>query len=167
MAGTRVWGVGLSALAGALALVALGRGTTHGAEGPGTPVDSAALIEVDNHRIAAELRTKIAGHENAPADSVFENIKLFKGVPAGRVLSIMEMGFARSLGVRCEHCHVAGKWASEDKKQKQIARDMSAMSRAINDTLLTRIPNLEGPHPTVNCTTCHRGQVKPALNLPH
>ena len=68
--------------------------------------------------------------------------------------------------VRCEHCHVAGKWASEDKKQKQIARDMSTMSRAINDTLLTRIPNLEGPHPTINCTTCHRGQVKPALNLP-
>ncbi|MEP7027160.1 MAG: c-type cytochrome [Candidatus Eisenbacteria bacterium] len=165
MRGTRRWGAAVVALAGALAVVGLGRDTTQGAENAAGAVDTAAMIASDNHRIVAELRSKIAGRENAPADSVFDNIKMFKGVPASRMLSIMEMGFARSLGVKCEHCHVAGKWASEDKKQKQVARDMAAMVRAINDTLLTRIPNLEGPHPTVNCTTCHRGQVKPALNL--
>jgi hypothetical protein len=76
------------------------------------------------------------------------------------------MGFARTLGAKCTLCHVDEKWASEDKKEKQIARDMAAMTRTINDSLLTRIPHLESEHPTVTCTTCHRGQKKPATSLP-
>lgn len=171
MRGTRGWAALLVAMAVALAAVAATRSGAAGAAGApataaDTAADTAAATLAANQKTVAELREKIKGRENVSADSVFENIKLFKGVPAGRLLAIMEMGFSRSLGVRCEHCHVAGKWASEDKKQKQIARDMAAMSRTINDSLLAKIPNLGGPHPTVNCTTCHRGQVKPALNLP-
>jgi len=40
-----------------------------------------------------------------------------------------------------------------------------AMSRAINDSLLTRIANLESKKPQVTCTTCHRGQTKPATSM--
>jgi hypothetical protein len=77
----------------------------------------------------------------------------------------MEMGYARSLGVTCTHCHTPEKWEAEDKTTKQTAREMSAMVGTINGELLKNIKNLKSAAPTVNCTTCHRGQVKPALNL--
>ena len=73
---------------------------------------------------------------------------------------------ARSLGVNCAHCHVPEKWESDDKPQKQIAREMSAMVAKINGESLKAIKNLQSATPTVNCTTCHRGQIKFALNLP-
>jgi hypothetical protein len=125
-----------------------------------------AKIAPENKKDADEVRAKIKGRENAPADSVFENIKMFKGVPASRLVNAMEFGFAPALGVKCAGCHVDDKWASEDKHEKQIARDMAAMVHAINDSLLTRIPNLESQHPQVTCTTCHRGQKKPATSMP-
>ena len=54
----------------------------------------------------------IAGRENQPAESVFKNIKILKGVPAGRLVNIMNMGFGRSLGVSCGFCHVPGQVGS-------------------------------------------------------
>ncbi len=114
----------------------------------------------------AELRKSIAGKENEPAEKVFKNIQLMKGLPAGRLLRIMEMGYSRSLGVTCTHCHVPGEWEKDGKPTKQIARDMAAMVTAINTQHLKQIKNLKSENPVVNCTTCHRGQTKPALNLP-
>ena len=114
----------------------------------------------------AELRKSIAGKEEAPAETVFKNIQLFKGMPAGRVLRIMELGYSRSLGVNCTHCHIPGAWEKDDKPTKQIAREMAAMAAAINNQHLKQIKNLKSESPAVNCTTCHRGQTKPALNLP-
>jgi hypothetical protein len=168
MRGTRSWGALLIVGSLALAVVSLGRGSMAGAEG--TPSDSAAAawvkIAAENKEDADKVRERIKGRENMPADSVFRNIKLFKGVPAARVVSIMEMGFSRSLGVKCTLCHVDEKWASEEKKEKQVARDMAAMTRTINDSLLAKIAHLDSDHPTINCTTCHRGQKKPALDMP-
>ncbi len=109
---------------------------------------------------------QISGKENLPADSVFLNIKNMGAVPAGRLLRIMNLGWGRSLGVGCGHCHVVGEWDKDDKPQKQIAREMSAMLAKINGELLPQIKNLKSERPIVNCTTCHRGQVKPALDLP-
>ncbi len=43
---------------------------------------------------------------------------------------------------------------------------MVAMVGKINGELLKNIQSLKSESPTINCTTCHRGQVKPALNLP-
>ena len=114
----------------------------------------------------ADLRKQIAGQEEKPAEQVFKNIQLLKGVPAGRLLRIMEMGWSRSLGVNCTHCHVPGQWEKDDKPTKQIAREMAAMTRTINTDILKKIKNLKSENPTVNCTTCHRGQTKPALDLP-
>ena len=107
----------------------------------------------------------IAGKESVAAESVFKNIKVMKGVPAGRLVRAMNMGFGRGLGVGCLHCHTREGWDDEGRKEKQVTRDMMAMTRRINDSLLTAIPNLDSEKPTINCTTCHRGQVKPALNL--
>ena len=107
----------------------------------------------------------IAGREDAPAESVFKNIKMLRGVPAGRLVRIMNLGYGRSLGVSCTYCHVADKWESEEKEKKQVARDMSALVGKLNGELLPAIAHLDSPKPIVNCTTCHRGQRKPALNL--
>jgi len=120
----------------------------------------------DQGQKLAELTKQIAGKENQPAEQVFKNIQILKGIPAGRLLRIMELGYSRSLGVNCTHCHVVDQWDKDDKPTKPIAREMSKMVQTINNDLLKPIKNLKGPNPIVNCTTCHRGQIKPALNLP-
>jgi len=139
------------------------------AKAQGTPADSAAqawaAISAENHKDAEAVRAKIKGVENAPADSVFENVKIQKGITAAHLVNAMEFGYARALGARCTHCHVEGKYGSEDKKQKQVARDMMVMQKAINDSLLAKIPNLTSAKPVVNCMTCHRGQIKPATSM--
>jgi hypothetical protein len=137
-----------------------------------TPVPPASAAKLSPEEIATErekymkeVLAAIAGHEKEPAETVFKNIQHFKGVPAGRIPMIMNMGFARSLGVSCTHCHVPGEWDKEDKPGKQIAREMAAMANQISRELLPAIKNLDSKQPTVNCTTCHRGEIKPALNL--
>lgn len=134
------------------------RAQTSPSPGPKPVFDQAAVL--------AKLREQIKGKENEPAPSVFKNIQTMKNTPAGRLLAVMEMGYSKSLGVDCTHCHVPDKWDSEEKPQKQIARDMSAMVSTLNRDLLKNIKNLKSEAPLVNCTTCHRGEVKPALNLP-
>jgi hypothetical protein len=131
------------------------------AEASPTPVPSI----FDQKAAVAKLREQIKGREQEPASAVFKNIQTMKNRPAGQLLSVMELGFARSLGVDCMHCHVPDKWESEKKPQKQIARDMYAMAAKINGEMLKNIKNLKSETPTINCTTCHRGEVKPALNL--
>lgn len=119
----------------------------------------------DQDKAIAELQKQIAGKEDLPATEVFRNITQYKGVSAGRLLRIMELGFSRGLGVKCTHCHVAGEWDRDDKATKQTAREMSRMVATINGDLLKKIPNLRSSNPAVNCTTCHRGQIRPALEL--
>jgi len=137
--------------------------TTNPPAVPAPPKDSVTL---ERERYVAEVRQQIAGKETLPAPQVFKNIKMLTDVPAGRLLAIMNIGYGKSLGVSCTHCHVPGEWDKDAKTQKQTARDMSKMAATINNDLLKNIPNLKGPNAIVNCTTCHRGQVKPALNLP-
>jgi hypothetical protein len=131
------------------------------ADEPSTP----EAIKQFNDDKVAELSKQIAGKEDEPAETVFKNIKILTGVPAGNLLKIMQMGYSRSLGTSCAHCHVPGQWEKDDKKPKQIARDMSKMTHTIIFDLLKNIDGIKDRDPLVNCTTCHRGQLKPALNL--
>lgn len=122
----------------------------------------------DQAAALAKLKEQIKGRENEPAPAVFKNIQtpFIKSIPAGRLLAVMEIAYARSLGVSCTHCHTPEKWEADDKPQKQIARDMAAMMARINSPELLRgIKNLKSATPTINCTTCHRGNTKPALNI--
>lgn len=132
-----------------------------------TPTPTPAAAEFDQKAALAKLREQIKGKEKDPASTVFKNIQIpmLKDRPAGQLLAVMEFGYARSLGVTCTHCHVADKWESEEKPQKQIARDMAAMTAKITLEMLKGIKGLKSESPTVNCTTCHRGEVKPALNI--
>lgn len=140
---------------------------------PPPPVQAAEApavdsLEAERQQYIDQILASIAGRENDPAGEVFENVQRMGNMPARRLLAIMNMGYSRSLGVSCTHCHNPDLWA-DDTREKNIAREMSAMTRRINNELLPAIASLgdggEQP-PVVNCTTCHRGQVKPALNLP-
>jgi hypothetical protein len=129
------------------------------------PTPAAEPSGFDEERAIAELKARIAGKEKLPAREVFENVQLLGDVPAARLLGVMQMGYSRSLGVTCTHCHVSGMWEADDKDPKKTARDMMRMMRAINEDYLKKIATLQNESPAVNCTTCHRGQLKPALNL--
>lgn len=138
-------------------------------EPPAAAVPAAAAqqdsLAAHRQQAVARVLERIRGREEEPAEEVFENIRVLRGIPAGRLVRIMDVGFGGSLGVACGHCHVRGDAASDDKPEKQIARAMWTMTRTINQELLPAIPDLKSENPTVNCTTCHRGQVKPATNL--
>jgi|ERR1700683_2829789 hypothetical protein len=128
---------------------------------PSTPEE---IKKLNTEQISA-LEKQIAGKENQPSEAVFKNIKILTGIPAGNLLKIMQMGFSQSLGTSCAHCHVVGQWEKEDKPAKQIARDMWNMDHAVVSDYLKKMEGLKDHNPMVNCTTCHRGQLKPALNL--
>ncbi|HEY4613345.1 MAG TPA: photosynthetic reaction center cytochrome c subunit family protein [Bacteroidota bacterium] len=117
--------------------------------------------ERDKNLVALEQAIK--GKENLPAEQVFKNIELFKGMPAVRVLRVMEFAFTTALGVNCTHCHVEQQWESDEKRPKQVARKMWTMQRELTQQLKTITEKNDA---VVNCTTCHRGDTKPALNLP-
>jgi hypothetical protein len=128
---------------------------------PSTPEE---IRKFNTEQISA-LEKQIASTENQPSEAVFRNIKILTGIPAGNLLKIMQMGFSQSLGASCAHCHVVGQWEKEDKPTKQIARDMWNMDHAVVSDYLKKMEGLKDRNPLVNCTTCHRGQLKPALNL--
>lgn len=147
-------------------LLSLGNPTisVSGQEDPAaTPTPETAF---DRDAAIARIRESIKGREDQPAGEVFKNIKNFTRMPAGRILAVMQMGFSKSLGVECTHCHTPDDWASDEKAAKVIARDMQTMAAKINGDLLKNMTSLGGRQAIVNCTTCHRGNVKPATNMP-
>lgn len=91
--------------------------------------------------------------DQRPAEQVYKNIQVMKGVPASRLPMAMAF-FARSLGVDCVHCHVPNEFEKDDKAAKGTARRMLTMVHHINDD------NFAPDHP-ISCWTCHRGNVKP------
>ena len=117
----------------------------------------------DNPKVT-ELLAAIAGKENRPAGEVFKNVTIMKDVPAGRLLRIMDIGYSRSLGVNCDHCHVVDRWEADEKRPKRAAREMMKLVQQINASLET-MKEIDNSDPAVNCTTCHRGFVKPALQM--
>ena len=154
----REWRAASMAVMGAVCLTTTAQAQVRDSQPPAPKFDQAAALE--------DLRKFIAGKEETPAVDLFNNIQTYKAVTAGRFLRIMEFGFTVALGVDCSHCHVPGQWDSDEKPTKQVAREMSAMLTAINNEYLKKIPNLRSTNPQVNCTTCHRGQRRPALELP-
>jgi hypothetical protein len=144
-------------------------GVTHGQQGKEKPAASEpatpeAIKQFNDEQIAA-VQKMIAGKEDQPSEVVYKNIQSLNKIPAGNLVKIMEIGYSRSLGVSCAHCHVPGEWDKDDKPAKQITRDMWKMSKTINQDLLSNIAGIKDRKPVVNCTTCHRGQLKPALDL--
>jgi len=93
-----------------------------------------------------------------PAEEVYKNIKVFKGLPASRLIPTMHF-IEASLGADCGDCHVHDKvkgWEfdSDAKSGKKKARKMIEMMNDINEH------HFMG-HQEVTCFTCHHGELNP------
>ena len=113
-----------------------------------------------------QVLSSIKGKEELDADSVFTNIKTFKGVKrftAKHFLLMMNIGWGKGLGVSCTYCHNSGDWASDEKPTKEIARQMYKLRATINNEL-KQIKNLQSQRPLINCITCHREKPIPVLD---
>jgi Photosynthetic reaction centre cytochrome C subunit len=118
--------------------------------------DSLVIVRA---KYAKEVMESIKGKEKMAADSVFKNVKIFKGKPAEQLVKVMETGWSRALGVGCNHCHNVNDWASEEIKDHGIAREMVDLTAKNND-LIKSMKSYAGRQrmPTVQCMTCHNGQ---------
>jgi len=92
------------------------------------------------------------------AEQVYKNIQQLKGTPAGQLNAAMQF-ISVSLGVECESCHVLGKFDLDDKNNKKTAREMMAMTAALNKD------SFHGRQ-EVTCYTCHRGSLHPGAVPP-
>lgn len=128
------------------------------------PPPKTESVQEINDRLAAQVLKSIAGHEEEPAEQVFMDIRVesLKRTPAARFIRIMNGGYSKALGVACTHCHDEKDFSSDEKRPKRAAREMAAMHRTINQTLL-QMKELEDPPEKrfISCGTCHRGKVDP------
>ena len=124
--------------------------TCHRAQAiPAKPPEDLMPTEEDRQRAEQDKR---------PAEQVYKNIQSLKGViTAGRLTMAMQM-FSKSLGVKCDHCHVPGAFEKDDKPAKETARRMLRLT----GVLAREYYNGQSP---INCYTCHRGQLQP-VSLP-
>jgi len=72
-----------------------------------------------------------------PAEEVYKNIQIMKGVPAARIPAVMK-NLTIWLGVECTHCHVQGEFEKDDKPAKETTRKMFRMVRGIGTRILRR-----------------------------
>ena len=114
--------------------------------------------------LVTEMLKALGPNAKTPAGEVFRNVQLMKDIPADRFLRIMDMGYRQSLGVSCDYCHVEDRWEADEKRPKRAAREMILMVRMINEHL-GKLHEINTEEASVNCTTCHRGYVKPALQM--
>jgi photosynthetic reaction center cytochrome c subunit len=98
-----------------------------------------------------------ASPENLPAEKVFTNIQVLKGMRAAEIQGAMSF-IASSLGVDCDYCHRQN-FGGDTVPAKLRAREMMLMVRGINEG------TFHGAN-VVNCFTCHQGGEKPVSIAP-
>jgi photosynthetic reaction center cytochrome c subunit len=106
--------------------------------------------------LAAVFAAQFAGAQTPEvktAEQVYKNIQQLKGTPADQLNAAMQF-ISVSLGVECDTCHVAGKYEADDKNAKKTAREMMAMTAAINKD------SFRGQR-QITCYSCHRGSLRP------
>jgi len=110
----------------------------------------------------ARVMEQIAGHENEPAEQVFKNVQVLKGLTAAELVHKMDKDYAEALSWNCTNCHrlaPQGNFASDTSQDKKRARFMQTMQNEIN---LVELPKLYPKDtPKVTCATCHRGYNEP------
>ena len=103
------------------------------------------------------------------------NLKILpKDISAKELHRIMK-GFSISLGVKCTFCHVAEQvegqehlkfdFASDNKPEKKIARDMMLMTGAINNNYIDKIIGGDHTLEQISCVTCHMGRKTPIITI--
>jgi len=113
--------------------------------------------------------TAISQQKSIPASPdqlEFKNLKILPpNITHDELIATMR-NIARSLGTRCDHCHVQTAtepreifdFPSDAKKEKNAARTMLAMTRRMNADYLSKV-NEHGQ--MITCATCHRGKTVP------
>lgn len=116
------------------------------------------------------VRSTPAAATNAQQQRGGVNLQVLpKDIPRQELIAIMR-SFNRSLGVKCNFCHVPaanGKdldFPSDANEHKQIARVMIRMTQAINNDYIARVSDDDDDR--VTCYTCHRGAEEPVNALP-
>ena len=91
-----------------------------------------------------------------------ENIRTLKGWTGEEVRAEMQL-MAQALGVKCDHCHVQGNFASDEKRTKATARKMIDLTRSLNADYFADKAPAEGGSKfgRVTCYTCHQGAPTP------
>lgn len=112
-------------------------------------VPFAALVFIN--RWPADAQTQTAKVQTA--GERFKNIKVLNDMPADQLGKVMNI-FAASLGVKCGFCHNTSDYSSDEKPNKQMARQMITMTREINKVNFNS-------RTEVSCVTCHNGRNKP------
>lgn len=87
------------------------------------------------------------------AGEVYKNVQVLKDIPADQLVPSMQF-ISAALGLECGGCHVQGQMDSDQKGAKKTARQMIAMTMAINK-------NHFNGRTQVTCETCHRGSERP------
>jgi hypothetical protein len=119
------------------------------------------------HGIAAALLLLAgAAFAQPPAAEAPKNLKVLpKDWTRAQVVQVMQI-FTAALGVGCDFCHALKPgappdFASDDKKEKDMARAMMKIATDLN----ARLPKDFGVEPKdvtrIGCITCHRGVPEP------
>lgn len=106
-------------------------------------------------------------------EPLYKNLKILpKKITKPQLDSVMR-NFTRSLGVRCDYCHVKVEgqrelnFASDDEEMKGVARSMMKMQNKINKKYF-KIKHVDemSAKLEVTCYACHHGQTHPAKSAP-
>ena len=114
----------------------------------------------------------VGASASAQIPETFTNLKVIdQQTERGALVGVMR-GWAGSLGVRCNHCHVGPDnlegmdFATDEKATKRTARAMLQMVNEINQSFAgLAVVSDSGREAAqqVTCHTCHRAQAKPPL----
>lgn len=97
-----------------------------------------------------------------------KNLKVLPKGTAGDELKAIMQGWNKALGVKCNHCHKSKEGApfsewdfvSDEKGEKNMARDMYKMTADLNKKYMTK--KFKSEH-KLTCGTCHRGEKAPSM----
>jgi len=129
-----------------------------GAPAPRRQPVSPMKLDTVRKQAIAELMATLKGRENEPAGVVFKNVKLHKDMPVQEFLTMMDEQYGRGLSFACTNCHMDnGDYASDERKNKVIARQMERMQRDIDSKYVAKVKELDDPRPKTTCVMCHRG----------
>ena len=92
--------------------------------------------------------------------SDFKNLKVLDSKIEKSELKLLMKGYTKSLGVKCNFCHVPDAFHKDDKEHKLIARKMIAMTANIRADLMKTFPEKDVSK-NFNCMVCHAGNTEP------
>jgi photosynthetic reaction center cytochrome c subunit len=110
---------------------------------------SLLVIGRTKHHSLADPADGQAASRDLPAEQVYKNIQVMKGVAAAQLPGAMSF-MSASLGVGCSYCHT-DQWESDEKPAKQATRSMILLTDKINRDGF-------GGSRSVSCNTCHQGR---------